>query len=432
MVKNIAGVICVLTVAFVSIILMTCTARVDSQEWHIRQTIGGDVIAVTDPGWYLHGFNEITEYEDYMDLNFSIDPTEGSEEDESIESIFNDGGKAKFSFTMKIETPSQEAQQKKFHRLFKGDPEQVKSDVRSAIKGILSNTTPIMSASEHQSARKAELKQYIEDQLTNGYYKMRRISSTYKDKNDPNGKAITVYTTEIVCDKDGTPSIVKASPLIEYGIKLVQFEITNVKYDKQTEEQFARKKDAYLRTELAKIKVKEAVQERLRVEEVGRMQEAQAEADANVIKKRAVVAAEQRAEVAIQKKIEEETIKEQEKMQAKYAKEIAEIEYAQKVAIAALKAQEADNLAKATITAAKAEKEAIELAGKMSESERIRLEVDKETKIGIAKEIGNGIASVELPKQFIMGNGSSSGDQLLSTLAKLFTLEKLQTTTTTK
>ena len=94
----------------------------------------------------------------------------------------------------------------------------------------------------------------------------------------------------------------KKSPLNRYGIKIIQFSVTETTYDDQTLQQFAAKKQSYLAAEQAKAQRQEEQQQRLMIIERGLRQVAETEAAANLEKKKATVAAQQEQEVAVIKK----------------------------------------------------------------------------------------------------------------------------------
>lgn len=121
------------------------------------------------------------------------------------------------------------------------------------------------------------------------------------------------------------------------------------------------------------------------------------------------------ARIEAEKKVELAEIQKREQIiQAEKEREIAEIQAEKERKLAEIaKATEAEKLeqekliAEQTIAKAKAKKEAITLAGEITEQERIKLEIDKETKIGVAKAYAEGIGKLKLPT--IMQNGAVGG-----------------------
>ena len=64
------------------------------------------------------------------------------------------------------------------------------------------------------------------------------------------------------------------------------------------------------------------------------------------------------------------------------------------------------------VESAKAKQQEIQLSGAITETERYKLEVERDTKIGIAKHVAEGISKMTLPKTVIVGG--SSGEKLNS------------------
>ena len=253
-------------------------------------------------------------------------------------------------------------------------------------------------------------------------------------------------------------SIVHSPELLAKGIDITRLAIDGSPVpDKQTEQQFEQQKSADLAKRLAeaeKVKLEaEAIRVKAQYEKEIEEQAGKAKAqmakevqDAERIKKV--------AEVEAQKKVALESLaKEQLLIQMNKEKEAAAIEAEKKVVLAEIQKREmlvlaakerevaeiqatkerevaeiaADKerkiaeIAKATeaerleqvrlqseqvIAKANAKKEAIALAGEITEQERVRLEVEKETKIGVAKAYADGIGKLKLPT--IMQNGSAA------------------------
>ena len=76
------------------------------------------------------------------------------------------------------------------------------------------------------------------------------------------------------------------------------------------------------------------------------------------------------------------------------------------------------------IAAAKAKEQEIKLSGAMTEQERIRLEIEKETRVGVAKAWAEGISKLTLPHTLMVGTGGTSSDSPVNDLIRLLTVEK--------
>jgi regulator of protease activity HflC (stomatin/prohibitin superfamily) len=353
----------------------------------------------SDGGWYIKNFATVKTYPKSVQAFFSSDEREGGKEDDSIRATFNDGGTADVSTIVRFRMPTEESQRLLVHREFGADMKTVEDSVRAHLVNCIKATATMMTASENQTSRKAEFAKVIGDQLQNGLYRFQRIEVPVIDfdgtpKRDNKGVVITAWATEIVKDKDGNPIIDAVSPLNQYGITVSQFSVTSVDYDPQTRDQFAKKKDASLKAELAKIQVEQAKQETTKVEEEGKRLVAQKNAEMNV----QIAESEGKAKMLVAKA-------QQEKLEAKEAKEKAEIDAEKLLSVAKLEREAAEEQAKRIILLAEAKQKEIELAGNITEREKVLAEIEcKRHAMGmeaIAKYVG--------PKSVIMTGGSNSG-----------------------
>lgn len=380
----------------------------EAQNWQIVQYPNGNVTVRDRAGWYPKWFATVWTYPRYVDKTWNDVLGDGEKEKESTRTTFNDGGTAQISTYVRYMTPVSEEQRIEFHRQFAGNIDSATVSVKSHQINCVKATGPLMSASENQSARKAEFTQLIWDQLTDGLYAMKRVRQEYIIAVDPVLEGATVVpgvintpvpkiefkiTTELVLDDSGRPKIAKASPLISYGIKILQFSVTGIDYDLDTLKQFSTKKLAYLAAEQSKADREAEKQERLNIIERGLREVAEAQAAANVLKETAVVAAQLKAEVAEQVKIEAETV-------AGMALAVAIIEKEQ----AQIELDRAGLDGKAIIVMAEAERKRIDLAGALTELEQAKIEAQ----VQMADNVSANLAKIQVP-MITMGSNGGGG-----------------------
>lgn len=375
----------------------------NGQNWVYLQHLGGQVVIVDEPGVYWKWFGRDWVYPRYIEFRYNDDPSDGEKEIESIGVTYNDGGTAQVSTYIRLATPATKDERIAFHQQFGGLMDNIKASTKSYMIDCLKSTAPLMSSSENQSARKAEFKQVVEGQLKDGTYKMRKETVKLKDETDITGQEITIFKTEIVTDADGMPIIVGPSPIAtDFGMTVVQFSVTGTAYDTETRKQFAAKKASFLLTEQAKADREKETQNRLMIIERGLREKAEAEATANVEKAKAVIAAEQKAEVALQTKIEAET-------KAEQLLSVAEITKKEKLTLASMglevaeiKAQEADAQKRAKILEAEGMKQAIELSGAITEIEQAMIDAE----VAKAEAVANALAKIKVPSTMFIGGGA--------------------------
>lgn len=404
----------------------------DDQNWQVVQYPNGTVEVKNKPGWYLTWFGSVWTYPRNIQLEFTKERTDESPTDESTRVTFNDGGLADMDVMIRFATPTTEEKQRNFHRLFGGNMQNVKWAVWGHISNVLKATGPLMSASEHQSSRKGEFNQVATDQLSRGLYEMRRVERKLLDQFDETGKPITVYATEVIHEVSpegvqGLPKVAQVSPYVDFAIMVMQFSITEVDYDEKTREQFAAKKDSFLRAESAKAQREQEVQQRLMIVEKGLREKAEVEAVANKEKAGAVINAAREKEVAetnaIREKIVAETNAERQVQVALLEKKTAETNAQRQLEVAKLERMAAEERAKQVIVLANAEKERITLAGAITEEQRVLAEISRDQAIGVAKEL----AKVNVPN-FIISGGSgeaSEGSNVQELLMNTFLLQQM-------
>lgn len=142
------------------------------------------------------------------------------------------------------------------------------------------------------------------------------------------------------------------------------------------------------------------------------------------------------AEIAAQKQVEVEKLaKEQLLVKMQKEKEAAAIEAEKQKAVAEIEKQtEAARLEKIKLIAqqqvaeAEARKVQIEKSGAITEKEKLQLEIDMQTKIGVAEAYGKALASAKLPQMMVVGgngDGKSANTNPFDILLQTMTLEKL-------
>lgn len=385
------------------------------QDWLIIQYPWGQVNVIDSAGWYARVGHSYWSYPRNWQVEY--------DQDWAFKVVFNDGSSAKMNAMVRFSSPTTPEGKRQFHRLFGGNQEAVEAAVWAHLSDAMKSSGPVMSASEHQSARRGEFTSLVQDQLQKGLFEMKRISKTLQDQFDDKGKPITVYATEVVFNEDGSHKIARPSPLSDFGIVITQFSITDVVYDEQTQRQFAQKKEAFLSAEGSKAQREKEVQERLMVEERGRREKAEAESLALKKKAEEVINAQRIKEVAEltaqKEKIVAETNAEKDFQVALLHKREMETKAEQELACAKLEKLRAQEEADARIILASAQEKALKLAGALSERDRVLAEIERDKAIGVARFI----SQIAVP-QFVITSGTE-GKSAQDSLMNLMLLNQL-------
>jgi len=427
----------------------------DNENYQIIQKLSGDMVVRDEAGIYLRGFAKVTTYPKSIQVFYDKEPDGGYNDDNDyIRATFNDGGIANVSSMIRFRMPTSEDKRLLAHREFSGNKANIVDAVRAHLLNAVKATATMMSATENQTSRKTEFAKVIEEQAKFGLYEMKRVEKSDLDFNnkervDANGKPITMFATEVVCNpKTLQPIIGQESPLKQYDIDITQFSITAVDYDEATRNQFALKKDATLKTELAKVEVEKAKMETEKAVQEGLRTVAEAQAKANteaaaqVIakerdKKLAEIEAAQKVAVAEQATKQAEQEKAKSVVEAKkhlevaeVAKRQAEVVANQQLEVAKIEKTAAVENAAAIVSLAEAQQKKITLAGSITEKERVLAEILANRDVGVADKL----SGLKLPSQVVMTGGSTGGgaDNLFNVMgvnATLDLMKKISTNT---
>lgn len=188
-------------------------------------------------------------------------------------------------------------------------------------------------------------------------------------------------------------AIMHNAELLKHGIDVNYFAVDGRPIpDDETQKQFARQKDADLSRRLAEAEKIKLEAEKQKVEANYQMQIAEQRGQAEAQMAKEVQNAEREkklAEIAAQQKVEVEKL-EKEQMLVKASKELEVAEITKKteqkqLEIIKIKADQ-------KVADAQAKQKEIELSGAITEQERVKLEFDMKTKIGVAAEMAKTYA----------------------------------------
>jgi len=257
--------------------------------------------------------------------------------------------------------------------------------------------------------------------------------------------------------KEMYTAIMHNKELMSHGIDVNYFAVDGRPIpDKDTEAQFNKQREADLARRLAEAEKLKLESEKIKVEAnyAKEIAEYKGKADAETAKlKTEAERTATLAKIEAQKKVDVQELEKQEMLvKANKEKEVAAIEVQKQKEVAKIEAEklrevaeiqkqteaaklEAEKLIAEQIkVAALAKKEQIEKSGAITEAERIKLEIEKETKIGCAEAYAKGIAGAKLPTMWVTGGASADGKggsaNPLEMLINTMTLEKLNGVTT--
>ena len=218
-------------------------------------------------------------------------------------------------------------------------------------------------------------------------------------------------------------TIIHEQNLLSEGIDVVSFTCAGLpKYDKETVEQFARQKEADLAKRLASAEKEKLEAEILKTEANYKRELAEFRGKAEAETAKMTTEAERTktlAEIAAQQKVEVEKL-EKEQMLVKASKELEVAEIAKQteqkqLEIIKIKADQ-------KIADAQAKQKEIELSGAITEQERVKLEFDMKTKIGVAAEMAKTYAHWN-PQVIQVSGGNGNVSSTTSSLDNFLNME---------
>jgi len=338
--------------------------------------LSGDLSVIDKPGMHMQNFGIETEYTVSDTYYFSKSDLDGGagKDAQAIQVRFVGGGTGEISGSVKYKLPTTEDKRIRLHKDYRSYRAIQDDLVRQYTAQVLQNTSTIFTAEQTYSGSKGEFNMIFEEQLRDGIYKTK--SRQIKTK-DADGNDLVTTIVEIQKDADGKPIIAVESVFKKYGIELMQVSVKDIDYDEKIDTLIVQKQEAEQQRILARANAEKAKQDAITAIEQGKAKIAQAKAEEDVKKQRAITQAEQQKDVAILKAEEQKRV-------AELNKEKAELE------------------ASALLTKKEAEAQANKLLVQAGLTPKEKAEIDMKTKIGVAEQL----SKVAVPK-IIIGNGQN-------------------------
>lgn len=363
------------------VLVFNTATTVSADEIVIKQdVIGGDLHVWNTPGVHWQNFGTITRYKRSAQFWFSAREDEGKKTDDSIKVRFNDGGHGNISGSLRYSLPSDENKMLEIHRTFHSmqaiDHELVQQVVN---KGVYMSG-PLMSSRESYAEKRADLINYITDQIVYGVYRTEHEQAKTTDPLTGQEKTIDLVRPKIDAKAPNGILREEESPIQRFGMNASNITINSIEYDAVVEEQIKQQQQAINAVQQAIVNSKKAEQDAITVELQGKAAAAKAKWDQEVQKATAVTVAEQEKAVAV--------------TQAQKNKEVAQLS----LDTARLAAQQ-------TVAEAKADGDAKRLAMQANNYFLERLDAWKTVAVAQANAVG---AQRQTPDVSMGGGGGSS------------------------
>lgn len=366
----------------------------------VKQSPNGSMSCIDHAGFYFKGpFTTIYSYDRTKDFYFNSSTEkvkgegwEGGEDDEDDVSVtLSRNANADISGYLKYQIPTDCDDLIKIHREQRSDKKLKHDLVRNAVLSAVRKTAPLFTAEEAKVTKIAEFRRLAEDQLIDGEY-LTMIQTLHEkageDEVDAEGNVIKnaevqeYKVTQLKLDSNGNRILTKPSALKQYGIKVLQFEIQNVKLDEKAQKQLDIVKEREMQRVANATAAETAKQAAVTAKAEGDAKIAAAKAEQEVVKIAEVTKAQKEKEVAI--------------LQAQKEQEVARLE--------ALKALEVAKKIKAEKEAEAAANRALVSAGLTPQE---RAEWEYKTKVGVAEALAK--STHPLVPEIMMTGGDSKG-----------------------
>ena len=370
-------------VAVIAVAVLVGSAFLHSnnvQNFQVIQSVSGAIEIRHDGGFYFRAFPRIWTYPKVNTVFFSNETQESKDRD-GVQVRFSNKGEGDVSCQVVYRLYTDQESIKRLHTYSGGNIDVIDNLILSKLKDIAMTCASNITSS-----------QAIEDREE--------------------------FATNI------RKFFVNNKELQEAGIVVEQFSITKINFDKITTDLFQAQQKADLQKKTAEAEKQNLIMQKERTEAEYQQQIAASRGKAEVEKIKAVTDAQRQKELAEIKAQQEvavaELAKKQATVEARKKLEVAEIQKQEEAAKLEVIRIQADQ----KIAAAKAKEQEIKLSGAMTEQEKIRLEIEKETRIGVAKAWADGISKVTLPKTLMVGTGGASAGSPVNDLINLLTVEK--------
>lgn len=378
-VKVVGGVVA-LIVGLVLIANMVTTVGAD--EIVIKQDLIGGQLHVWDTsGVHWQNFGTVTRYKRSAQLWFSAKEDEGKKTDDSIKVRFNDGGHGNISGSLRYTLPTDKNKMIALHQTYHSMDAIDHELVRQVVNKSVFMSGPLMSSRESYAERRADLINFITDQIVYGVYRTQHDQVKTTDALTGQEKVVDVVKPMIDNKAPNGIAREEESPIQRFGMNASNITINGIDYDPAVEAQIKQQQEAIMAVQQAIVNAKKAEQDALTVEQQGKAEAAKAKWAQEVEKATAVTAAEKDKDVAV--------------TQAEKDKEVAALQ----LDTAKLNAQQ-------TVTAAKADADAKKLLVIAGLPPQARIDAYVQVQQAWASAYGN---QRQVPDITLGGTGGGNG-----------------------
>ena len=258
----------------------------------------GTLYVKFSPGIYPQWFGTTEVYNDV--ITFDYDKSE-SEVGSSIDQVgisvrYQDGGTGTVYGKARFSLPGDEETMLHLHKAFRSNRGVSQKLIKSVTEEGMNLTAGLMSSEEAYAEKRSIFTQWASQQISKGKFQTRLEKVSTVDEST--GKTVTKNIPVISYGEDGLPMHLN-SDLVDYGIDVNGFQITDWNFEPKTLQQIATKREATMAIITAIANAERAKQDAITSEEQGKANVMTAKYEKEVVKEQAIVDAQREKTVAV-------------------------------------------------------------------------------------------------------------------------------------
>jgi hypothetical protein len=241
----------------------------------------------------------VTRYKRSAQLWFSAREDEGNKTDDSIKVRFNDGGHGNISGSLRYALPTDQNKMLTLHQTYHSMAAIDHELVRQVVNKGVYMSGPLMSSRESYAEKRADLINYITDQIQFGVYRTEHDQIKTTDPLTGQEKVVDIVRPKQNNHFANGIEREEESPIQRFGMTASNITINGIDYDPVVEAQIKQQQEAIMAVQQAIVNARKAEQDTLTVEQQGKAAAAKAKWDQEVEKATAVTSAEKDKAVAV-------------------------------------------------------------------------------------------------------------------------------------